>query len=189
MTPRVDVDVAMSGLQESLRLGNLNKSDGKRKEREGNREERKDPGRFPVFIRSLNGRTHTLLLSPHDDVSTILCLVEDQIHVPQHLWYVRTNGRPLPDPSLPHGLSRDDVLTVHSGLAGGALPPRVPESGSAMCVDVEGAGRRGRLCRHVSVSPLDENPCRGAAQEALRSASPLLLVRARTMLLEMTRVP
>ena len=116
----------MSAPRESLWLGNLNKSDGKRK-REGKEEkesteEKKDPGRIPVFVRSLSGRTHTLLLSPHDDVSTLLCLVEDQIHIPQHLWYVRTNGRPLPGPTLPHGLSRDDVLTVHAGLAGGAHP-------------------------------------------------------------------
>ena len=88
------------------------------------KEESSDP--VPVFIRSLNGRTHTLLLSPLDDVSTLLSRVEDKICVPQHLWYVRSNGRPLPGLSSPHGLSRDDVLTVHAGLAGGAPPPRVP---------------------------------------------------------------
>ena len=81
------------------------------------------------------------------------------------------------------------------------------ESGAVMCVNVEGAGRRGRLvfgvdvfarnpkprphmlCRHVGVSFEDEHPCRGAARDALRSASHLLKVRATTMLLEMTRVP
>ena len=123
-TPRVDGDAAMSGHRESLWLGNPNKSDGRRKEKEGKEEKESTDER--VFIRSLNGRTHTLLLSPLDDVSTLPCLVEDLIHIPRHLWYVRTNGRPLPGPSLHHGLSRDDVLTVHARLAEGALPPRVP---------------------------------------------------------------
>ena len=38
VTPRVDVDVAMSGPRESLWLGNLDKSDGRRKERRERRE-------------------------------------------------------------------------------------------------------------------------------------------------------
>ena len=38
VTPRVNVDVAMSGLWETLWLGNLNKSEGRRKEREGKEE-------------------------------------------------------------------------------------------------------------------------------------------------------
>ena len=128
-TPRVDVDAAMSGHLESLSLGNPNKCDGRKEEGKEEKEstnDSKDPDRLPVFIRSLNGRTHTLLLSPLDDVSTTLCLVEDLIHIPRHLWYVRTNGWPRPGPSLPHGLSRDDVLAVHARLAGGAPPPRVP---------------------------------------------------------------
>ena len=69
-----------------------------------------------LFIRSPSGRTLTLLLSPLDDVSTFLGLVEGLV----------ANGKPLPGPFMPHGLSRDDVVTMHARLAGGAPPPRVP---------------------------------------------------------------
>ena len=129
-TPRVDVDAVMTGLGESLWLENT-KSHGGRKEKEEEEgkessKEKKDPGCIPVFIRSLTGRTLKLLISPHDDVLTLLSMVEGLVHIPRHLWYVRANGKPLPDLSMPHGLLRDDVVTMHGRLAGGAPPPRVP---------------------------------------------------------------
>ena len=122
-TPRVDVDAAMSGPWESLWLENT-KSHGGRKEKEEEEgkessKEKKDPGCIPVFVRSLTGRTLKLL-------STLLSTVEGLVHIPQHLWYVTANGKPLPDLSMPHGLLRDDVVTMHGRLAGGAPPPRVP---------------------------------------------------------------
>ena len=138
------------GPWESLWLGNTNKSHGGRKEKEEEEEkesseEKKDPGRIPVFIRSLTGRTLTLLLSPLDDVSTLLSLVEGLVHIPRHLWYVRANGKPLPDLFMPHGLSRDEVVTMHGRLAGGAPPPRVPGGVVLPIVSAgEGAGQRDR---------------------------------------------
>ena len=99
-----------------------------KKKRKGKRvlKEKKVPGCIPVFIRSLTGRTLKLLISPHADVLTLLSMVEGLVHIPRHLWYVRANGKPLPDLSMPHGLLRDDVITMHGRLVGGAPPPRVP---------------------------------------------------------------
>ena len=129
-TPWVDVDAVMSGLGESLWLENT-KSHGGRKEKEEEEEkesskEKKDPGCIPVFVRSLTGRTLKLLISPLDDVSTLLSMVEGLVHIPRHLRYFRANGKPLLDFFMPHGLLRDEVVTMHGRLAGGAPPPRVP---------------------------------------------------------------
>ena len=129
-TPRVDVDAVVTGLGESLWLENTESHEGKneKEEEEGKEssDEKKDPGCIPVFIRSLTGRTLKLLISPHDDVFTLLSMVEGLVHIPRHLWYVRANRKPLPDLSMPHGLLRDDVITMHGRLVGGAPPPRVP---------------------------------------------------------------
>ena len=129
-TPRVDVDAVMTGLGESLWLENMQSHEGgKEKEEEERKEtstEKKDLGCVPVYIRSLTGRTLKLLISPHDDVLTLLSLIEGFFHIPRHLWYARANGKPLPDLSMPHGLLRDDIVTMHGRLAGGAPPPRVP---------------------------------------------------------------
>ena len=129
-TPRVDVDAVMTGLGESLWLENTKSHEGRKEKEEEERKEtsteKKDLGCVPVFIRSLTGRTLKLLISPHDDVSTLLSMVEGLVHIPRHLWYARANGKPLPDLSMPHGLLRDDIVTMHGRLAGGALPPRVP---------------------------------------------------------------
>ena len=129
-TPRVDVDAVMTGLGESLWLENTQSHEGRKEKEEEERKEtsteKKDLGCVPVFIRSLTGRTLKLLISPHDDVSTLLSLVEGLVHIPRHLWYARANGKPLPDLSMPHGLLRDDIVTMHGRLAGGAPPPRVP---------------------------------------------------------------
>ena len=129
-TPRVDVDAVMTGLGESLWLENMQSyQGGNEKEEEERKEistEKKDLGCVPVYIRSLTGRTLKLLISPHDDVLTLLSLIEGLVHIPRHLWYARANGKPLPDPSMPHGLLRDDIVTMHGRLAGGAPPPSVP---------------------------------------------------------------
>ena len=86
-TPRVDVDAVMTGLGESLWLENTESHGGrKEKEEEEGKEsskEKKDPGCIPVFIRSLTGRTLKLLMSPHDDVLTLLTMVEGLVHIPR----------------------------------------------------------------------------------------------------------
>ena len=129
-TPRVDVDAVMTGLGESLWLENVESHEGKneQEEEEGKEslKEKKDLGCFPVFIRSLTGRTLQLLISPHADVLTLLSMVEGLVHISRHHWFVRANGKPLLDLSMPHGLLRDDVITMHGRLVGGAPPPRVP---------------------------------------------------------------
>ena len=96
-TPRVDVDAVVTGLGESLWLENMESHEGKneQEEEEGKEssKEKKDPGCILVFIRSLTGRTLKLLISPHDDVLTLLSMVEGLVHIPRHLWYVRANGK------------------------------------------------------------------------------------------------
>ena len=117
-TPRVDVDAVMTGLGEILWLENMESHEGKNeKEEEEGKEclkEKKDPGCFPVFIRSLTGCTVQLLISPHADVLTLLSMVEGLVHIPRHHWYVRANGKPLPDLSMPHGLLRDEWQVARS---------------------------------------------------------------------------
>ena len=110
-TRRCQVPGKACGLETRTKVMEEGRRRKRRREKESSKE-KKDPGRIPVFIRSLTGRTLNLLITPLHDVSTLLSLVEGLVHIPRHLWYVRAIGKPLPDLFMPHGLLRDEVVTM-----------------------------------------------------------------------------
>ena len=136
----------MTGLGESLWLENMESHEGKneQEEEEGKEslKEKKDPGCFPVFIRSLTGRTLKLLISPHADVLTLLSMVEGLVHIPRHHWYVRANGKPLPD--FPCHMGFCEMMLLRCMADWLEVLPLLESLGSgfARCVNVEGAGQR-----------------------------------------------
>ena len=190
-TPRVDVGDtpnimgSASSSRCGLWLGNLDKV-GKGKEGDKEKDEEKEevsPVRtvcssFPVFLRTLSGRT-VVMTAVDNSTSDLLQRIEEDTQIPQHHWYCHVNGSPLSHDSAPHILHRDCTIVMCARLKGGA--PTIPESGSAKCVNVAGAGQLAHIAS-------------GAAAERVKKLFVLLRVNVRLwverhLLRELLHVP
>ena len=131
-TPRVDVGDTPNTMTTAsprcgLWLGNLDKV-GKGKEGDKEKDEEKEEVRtvrssFPVFLRTLSGRT-VVLTAVGNSISDLLQRIEEVTQIPQHHWYCHVNGSPLSPDSAPHCLHRDCTIVMCARLKGGA--PTIP---------------------------------------------------------------
>ena len=133
-TPRVDVGdtpstLATDATRCGLWLGNVDR-DGKEKEGNEDKEEEKEEvgtvcSSFPVFVRTLSGRT--VVLTAVDNlisISDLLLRIEEATQIPHHHWYCQINGSSVSHDSVPHLLHRDCTIVMCARLKGGA--PAIP---------------------------------------------------------------
>ena len=78
---------------------------------------------FPVFLRTLSGRT-VVLTAVDNSISDLLQRIEEVTQIPHHHWYCHVNGSPLSHDSAPHILHRDCTIVMCARLKGGA--PAIP---------------------------------------------------------------
>ena len=110
-------------------LGNVDRvGKGKGKGKEGNEEEEEEKeevgtvcSSFPVFLRTLTGRTVVLTAVNNSiSISDLLQRIEEVTQIPHHHWYCHVNGSPVSHDSAPHILHRDCTIVMCARLKGGA---------------------------------------------------------------------
>ena len=130
-TPLVDVGdtpktMSTASSRCGLWLGNLDKVGRQKGDKE--KDEEKEvvctaSSSFPVFLRTLSGRT-VVLTAVDSSIPDLLQRVGDITQIPQHHWYCHVNGSPLSPDSSPHCLYRDCTIVMCARLKGGA--PSIP---------------------------------------------------------------
>ena len=114
-----------------LWLGNLTNVGEEEREKEKEKDEEKEevsPVRtvcssFPVFLRTLSGRT-VVMTAVDNSTSDLLRRIEEVTQIPQHHRYCHVSGSPLSHDSAPHILHRDCTIVMCARLKGGA--PTIP---------------------------------------------------------------
>ena len=131
-TPRVDVGdtpktMTTASPRCGLWLGNLDKV-GKGQKGDKEKDEEKEvvctaSSSFPVFLRTLSGRT-VVLTAVGNSIPDLLQRIGEVTQIPQHHWYCHVNGSLLSPDSSPHCLYRDCTIVMCARLKGGA--PTIP---------------------------------------------------------------